>query len=92
MAKARKKAREEGPWQDAQDRHKAHGEKVHEAQQGKGQVGKPAKKKASKAKRRVAKPPEEGPVAGAIHAVVDTIRETAQLRSRLVGRDSFEDT
>jgi hypothetical protein len=43
-----------------------------------------------RAKRR-AKVPQEGPIAEAVHAVVDTIEEAAALRRRLAGRDTFED-
>ena len=47
---------------------------------------KTAKPKAARGKAR-----QEGPVAGAVHAVVDTIQETADLRNKLGGRHTFED-
>lgn len=52
---------------------------------------KPKARKAARPKRRRAAKPKEGPIEEAVHAVMDTITETAELRRRLAGRETFED-
>ena len=44
-----------------------------------------------KTTRRAVKPAKEGPVASAIHAVVDTVQEAAVLHSKLAGHNPYKD-
>ena len=44
-----------------------------------------------KARTRSVEPAKEGPVASAIHAVVDTVQETTALHNKLAGHNTFED-
>jgi hypothetical protein len=48
-------------------------------------------KSRTKTNRRSKKPMKKGSIETAINAVRDTFQETAALRSKLVGRDTFED-
>ena len=44
-----------------------------------------------KARTRSVKPAKEGPIASAIHAVVDTVQDTTSLHNKLAGHNTFED-
>ncbi len=78
MAKSRKKARKSG---------KRGTKKSKRRVAAKTKSRKPV---GSKPRRRT-KPAQEGPIAGAIHAVVDTVHDAAELRRRLSGQHTFED-
>ena len=82
MAKARKRARKPAAKRTAKKRR---GTKA--KARTKPKAMKVAKRKAAR-RRRISK---EGPIAEAMHAVVNTIEEAAALRRRLAGRETFED-
>jgi len=88
MAKARKKTRKTAK-RSAKKTRRA--KKTMAKSKARRKARKTAKPKAKAAKTRRAKAPQEGPIAEAVHAVVDTIEEAAALRRRLAGRETFED-
>ncbi len=99
MAKKRKKARKAAAKRPVKKRKsasataKSRTKKVRKSTARKSKTRKPAarKSKARKSKAKRAMRPKEGPIASAVHVVTDTILDAGALRSKLAGRDTFED-